>query len=94
MAEVKEACNYHFKDVQWYMVDASLDAGMTYENLISGSTNFYKKEGAGTNPYTGITNVTAKNAKVSTATYNIAGQRVNKDYKGLVVKDGKKIVRK
>ena len=76
------------------MVDASLDAGMTYENLISGSTNFYKKEGAGTNPYTGITNVTAKNAKVSTATYNIAGQRVNKDYKGLVVKDGKKIVRK
>ena len=94
MAEIKEACDYHIKDVQWYLYDASLDAGMTYENLISGSTNFYKKEGAGTTPYTGITNVTAKNAKVSTATYNIAGQRVNKDYKGLVVKDGKKIVRK
>ena len=94
MAEIKEACDYSIKDVQWYLYDASLDAGLTPENLISGSTNFYKKEGAGTNPYTGITNVTAKNAKVSTATYNIAGQRVNKDYKGLVVKDGKKIVRK
>ena len=94
LAEIKGACDYSFKDVQWYLYDASLDAGLTYENLISGSTNFYKKEGAGTNPYTGITNVTAKNAKVSTATYNIAGQRVNKDYKGLVVKDGKKIVRK
>ena len=94
LAEIKGACDYSFKDVQWYLYDASLDAGLTYETLISGSTNFYKKEGAGTNPYTGITNVTAKNAKVSTATYNIAGQRVNKDYKGLVVKDGKKIVRK
>ena len=94
LAEIKGACDYSFKNVQWYLKDASLDEGLTYENLISGSTNFYKKEGAGTAPYTGITNVTAKNAKVSTATYNIAGQRVNKDYKGLVVKDGKKIVRK
>ena len=94
LAEIKGACDYSFKNIQWYLKDASLDEGLTYENLISGSTNFYKKEGAGTNPYTGITNVTAKNAKVSTATYNIAGQRVNKDYKGLVVKDGKKIVRK
>ena len=94
LAEIKGACDYSFRNVQWYLKDASLEEGLTYENLISGSTNFYKKEGAGTNPYTGITNVTAKNAKVSTATYNIAGQRVNKDYKGLVVKDGKKIVRK
>ncbi len=94
MAEVKEACNYHFKDVKWYMVDASLDAGLTYENLISGSTNFYKKEGAGTNPYTGIETVTAKTAKTSAVLYNIAGQRVNKNYKGLVVKEGKKFVNK
>ena len=94
LAEIKGACDYSFRNVQWYLKDASLEEGLTYENLISGSTNFYKKEGAGTAPYTGITNVTAKNAKVSTATYNIAGQRVNKDYKGLVVKDGKKIVRK
>ena len=93
LAEIKGACDYSFRNVQWYLKDASLEEGLTYENLISGSTNFYKKEGAGTAPYTGITNVTAKNAKVSTATYNIAGQRVNKDYKGIVVKDGKKFVK-
>jgi hypothetical protein len=93
MAEIKEACDYSIKDVQWYLYDASLDAGLTYENLISGSTNFYKKEGAGTTPYTGIENVTVKNVKTSNAIYNIAGQRVNKDYKGLVIKDGKKFVK-
>ena len=93
MAEIKEACDYSIKDVQWYLYDASLDAGLTPENLISGSTNFYKKEGAGTDPYTGIENVTVKNAKTSNAIYNLAGQRVNKDYKGLVIKDGKKFVK-
>ena len=93
LAEIKGACDYSFKNVQWYLKDASLDEGLTYENLISGSTNFYKKEGAGTNPYTGITNVTAKNAKVSNVMYNLAGQRVSKDFKGIVVKDGKKFVK-
>ena len=93
MAEIKEACDYSIKDVQWYLYDASLDAGLTPENLISGSTNFYKKEGAGTTPYTGIENVTVKNVKTSNAIYNIAGQRVSKDFKGIVVKDGKKFVK-
>lgn len=93
LAEIKGACDYSFRNVQWYLKDASLDEGLTYENLISGSTNFYKKEGAGTNPYTGITNVTAKNAKVSNVMYNLAGQRVSKDFKGIVVKDGKKFVK-
>ena len=93
LAEIKGACDYSFKNVQWYLKDASLDEGLTPENLISGSTNFYKKEGANTNPYTGIENVTVKNAKTSNAIYNIAGQRVNKDYKGLVIKDGKKFVK-
>ena len=94
MAEIKDACDYYIKDIQWYLVDSSLDPGLTYENLISGSTNFYKKEGAGTAPYTGIETVTAKTVKTSAAIYNIAGQRVNKNYKGLVVKDGKKVVLK
>jgi len=93
LAEIKGACDYSFRNVQWYLKDASLDEGLTYENLISGSTNFYKKEGAGTAPYTGITNVTAKNAKVSNVMYNLAGQRVSKDFKGIVVKDGKKFVK-
>ena len=36
---------------------------------------------------------TVKHANLdSTATYNLAGQKVTNDYKGLVIKDGKKIV--
>jgi hypothetical protein len=93
LAEIKAACDYSFKDIQWYLYDASLDEGETFENLISGSTNFYKKEGAGTNPYTGIENV-VKNAKTSNVMYNLAGQRVSKDFKGIVVKDGRKAVLK
>jgi NADPH-dependent 7-cyano-7-deazaguanine reductase QueF-like protein len=91
LAEIKGACDYSFKNIQWYLPCA--EEGMTYENLISGSTNFYKKEGAGTNPYTGIENVTVKNAKTSNVMYNLAGQRVSKDFKGIVVKDGKKFVK-
>jgi hypothetical protein len=93
MAEIKAACDYSIKNVQWYLKDASLDEGLTYENLISGASNFYFKESAETAPYTGIENVTVKNVKTSNAIYNIAGQRVNKDYKGLVIKDGKKFVK-
>ena len=102
MAEIKGACDYSIKDVQWYLFDSSLDAGLTYENLIesTGSTvNFFVKEGAGTTPYqfgtdpSGITNVTAKKNS-SSAIYNIAGQKVDKNFKGIVVKDGKKFVNK
>ena len=93
MAEIKEACDYTVKEVQWYLVDASLEAGQTYENLISGKHNFYIKVGAGTTPTVGIENVTAKTAKTSGVIYNLAGQRVNNNFKGLVIKDGKKIVK-
>ena len=93
LAEIKAACDYYFKDVQWYIYDASVEEGLTPENLISGSANFFKKEGAGTDPYTGIENVTVKNAKTSNVMYNLAGQRVSKDFKGIVVKDGKKFVK-
>jgi hypothetical protein len=101
MAEIKEACNYELKNFQWYLNDDTLEEGKTYENLISaeGTVNFYVKEGAGTSPYqygtdpSGITNVTAKKNS-SAAIYNIAGQKVDKNFKGIVVKDGKKFVNK
>jgi len=97
MAEIKEACEYHIKDVQWYIYDASLDAGLTTENLISGGANFYVKEGAGTTPRQwstdGINNVVNKKA-TSNVTYNLAGQRVSKDFKGIVVKNGQKFMNK
>lgn len=94
MAEIKAACDYSIKDVQWYLFDASLEEGQTYQNLISGATNFYKKEGAGTTPYTGINNVIINTGKTTSAIYNLAGQKVNNNFKGIVVKDGKKFVNK
>ena len=102
MAEIKEACDYYITDVQWYLKDESLDAGLTYENLINaeGTANFYVKEGAGTEPHefgkepAGIKNVVNKSNNGSAVIYNLAGQRVSKDYKGIVVKDNKKVVLK
>ena len=103
MAEIKEACDYSIKDVQWYIKDAAANAeGKTPENLINatGTSNFWVKIGAGTAPYqygtsTGIENVVdGNNVKSNGALYNIAGQRVNKDYKGIVIQDGKKFINK
>ncbi len=95
MAEIKEACDYYITDVVWALKDGS----ETLINMKDGR-NFWIKEGAGTDPYqmevpeddpTGINNVVNK-ATRSAVIYNIAGQRVSKDYKGLVIKDGKKAV--
>lgn len=96
MAEIKEACNYELKNFQWYL--KSDEEGKTTDNLIDaeGTKNFFVKEGAGTNPYefgtdpSGIINVKKGDVKADGAIYNLAGQRVNKNYKGIVVKAGKK----
>ena len=98
MAEIKEACNYELKNFQWYVTSDT--EGKTTENLIdqTGTKNFFVKEGAGTNPYefgtdpSGIINVKEDAVKANDAIYNLAGQRVSKDYKGIVVKNGKKFV--
>lgn len=100
LAEIKEACVYEFKDFQWYLSDGSLDEGLTYENLIDaeGTANFFVKEGAGTSPYqfgtdpSGIHNVTTGVKNSSAAIYNLSGQRVSNEYKGIVVRSGKKYV--
>ena len=93
MAEIKEACDYTIKNVVWKLSDNT-------ESLINqtGSENFYVKVGAGTSPVVyvdenGISNVVVNNT-VSTATYNLAGQRVSNDYKGIVVKNGRKVMNK
>ena len=96
MAEIKEACKYELKDFQWYLSSDDDPEGKTLENLINetGTENFYVKEGAGTNPYqygtTAINGVVVNKTAAPAAIYNIAGQRVSKSYKGIVVKDGKK----
>ena len=98
MAEIKEACDYYIKDVVW-----RIQGNPCYETLIDmeGTKNFFVKEGAGSAPYefgtnvgpnvaTGISNVVVNNAPA--ATYNLAGQRVSKEYKGIVVKNGSKYI--
>ena len=90
LSELKAANTYEFYDIIWRTADST-------ESLIdmTGSKNFFVKIGAGTNPYqfgtdpTGIENVVSK-SKASNATFNIAGQRVAKDFKGLVIKNGSK----
>ena len=93
MAEIKEACDYTIKNVVWKLADGT-------ESLINqtGAENFYVKEGATDTPHVfadtdGISNVVVNNT-VSTATYNLAGQRVSNDYKGIVVKNGRKVMNK
>lgn len=92
MAEIKGACDYYIKDVVWKLEDNT-------ESLIDqvGSKNFIVKEGAGTDPHefdpTAINGITV-NKNSSSATYNVAGQRVSNSYKGIVVKDGKKYIKK
>ena len=99
MAVIKAANNYTIKNVKWYLKGDENENGKTLENLIdaTGTKNFWVKIGAGTDPYpygtdpSGINNVVAK-SNASTATYNLAGQRISKEYKGIVIKDGKKVV--
>ena len=96
MAVIKGACDYTVKNIVWKLADGT-------ESLIdqTGTKNFYVKEGAGTNPYefgtdpenpeTGINSVVNGNA-ASTKVFNLAGQGVSKEFKGIVVKNGKKYI--
>lgn len=92
MAEIKGACDYEIKEVEWYLQDMT-------ESLIDmeGSKNFFVKEGAGTAPYqfgteTGIANV-VKNTKAANGAFNLAGQRVANGYKGIVIENGVKVIK-
>ena len=98
LSNMREANKYYFKNFVFMTADYT-------ENLIAteGTENLWVKERGvnnnvayefGTdpeNPGTGINNVVEGNA-VSGKTFNLAGQRVSKNFKGIVVKNGKKFV--
>ncbi len=71
----------------------NVKAGTTYKVWCDGSKlgfyGFELKEGSAT----GIQNAKAEKASNGVA-YNLAGQKVAKDYKGVVIKDGKKMIQK
>ena len=91
MAEIKEACKYEIKDVVWKLEDNT-------ESLINdkGTENFYVKVlGNPIEQYVdkdGINSVVNNSNVVPTVTYNLAGQRVSNNYKGIVIQNGKKVV--
>ena len=97
LSEIKDACDYTIKNVKWYLKNDT--EGKTMENLIdaTGTENFWIKIDKsapykyGTDP-SGIINVKEDAVKNNGAIYNLAGQRVSKDYKGIVVKNGKKYI--
>ena len=91
MAVIKGACDYTVKNIVWKLADGT-------ESLIDmeGTKNFYVKEGAGTAPYefgtsAGINSIYMDN-DVNGKIYNLNGQRVTSNFKGIVVKNGKKFV--
>jgi hypothetical protein len=91
LAEIKDACEYTFKNFVWRLKDST-------ESLIdqTGAKNFCWRVVGGELTYfetDGISTIVA-NKKSSSAIYNLAGQRVSKSYKGIVVKDGKKYIAK
>jgi len=91
LSEIKDANTYELKDFVWKLEDGT-------ESLINqtGSENFFVKI-LGGNPEMfvdpdGINSVVNTYNTVPTVTYNLAGQRVSNNYKGIVIKDGKKLV--
>lgn len=70
-------------------IDFDVEAGKTYwlfnPKSQIGLYGFYFAAG------TGITNVKA-NVNADAPVYNLAGQKVSKDYKGVVIQNGKKVV--
>ena len=90
LSEIKAANTYTIKNVVWRLEDNT-------ESLIkqTGGENFYVKVLGGdpTPVETGIRSV-KDNTPSTAAIYNLAGQRVDKAYKGIVVKEGKKYIAK
>jgi hypothetical protein len=85
MSEIKAANDYTIKNVVWKLNSDT-------ESLIdqTGDANFSKNE---FDYKTGISNVVNDN-KASNVIYNLAGQRVSKEFKGLVIKNGAKYIAK
>lgn len=68
-------------------------AGETYDVLITGSKLGFFGFKFATSSSTAIKTVATAEQAANTAVYNLAGQRVNKSFKGLVISNGKKFIR-
>ena len=89
LAIIKEANDYTFKNFVWKLKDntESLISQTSSEQNFSWST-------VGGGGADGINNIVNDNTNGSAVIYNLAGQRVSKDFKGIVIMNGKKAVMK
>lgn len=72
-----------------------LEANKAYILVSSTTANKMSAIGIGTGEgTTGVNGITNYGKESKAATYNIAGQRVNNNAKGLLIRDGKKFIRK
>lgn len=78
----------------FYLVGNGVTIPTSYVEIIGGTAKDFipfMNEGSETD---GIKAVQGSEFKVNGEAYNLAGQRVGKDYKGLVIINGKKVIRK
>ncbi len=87
----------NLKDAKLYINDIPSTMSVGSDNTVSlsgakGTTYVFDFDGS----YipTGITTATEVNSSAGGKTYNVSGQRVNDTYKGVVIKNGKKTLRK
>ncbi len=74
------------------VVSVAVNKGTVDVTYPTGSLNFYAFTFTLTT--TGISNTLQTKKESNGAAYNLAGQRVNKNYKGIVICNGKKIIQK
>ncbi len=74
----------------FYNYTGSLDAGDVYLTAAAGSGSNVRLSIVADGETTGIAGVDAEAGKDTEAIYNMAGQRVDGSYKGIVIKNGKK----
>lgn len=90
LANMRGANIYHFKNFIFMTADKT-------ENLLKeGTESLWVKECSEAHEYgkipDGIESVVNDTKNSSNAIYNLAGQRVSKDYKGIVIKNGSKYI--
>ena len=74
------------------IISVAVNQGTVEVTYPTGSMNFYAF--TFTPGTTGISSTVETQKANNGATYNLAGQRVDKNYKGIVISDGKKVIRK
>jgi len=85
---------------QWCATDSPANSGWRADTPVGlWNSNFYRKHtyagwarGLGYDSTTTINNAVADSKNENQAVYNLSGQRVSADYKGIIIRNGKKVL--